>query len=66
MIRSGETTGKLDETLNYLADQQEKDYDLTSKIKGAMIYPVFIVGGMLAVGVLMMIFVLPQLTEILE
>lgn len=28
MVRSGETTGKLDETLNYLADQQEKDYDL--------------------------------------
>ncbi|MDZ7798024.1 MAG: type II secretion system F family protein [Patescibacteria group bacterium] len=66
MIRSGETTGKLDETLNYLADQQERDYDLMSKIKGAMIYPVFIVGGMIAVGVLMMIFVLPKLTEVLE
>jgi len=66
MVRSGETTGKLDETLNYLADQQERDYDLMSKIKGAMIYPVFIVGGMLAVGVLMMIFVLPKLTEVLE
>ena len=66
MIRSGETTGKLDETLNYLADQQEKDYDLASKIKGAMIYPAFIVSGMLAVGVLMMIFVLPQLTDVLQ
>ncbi len=66
MIRSGETTGKLDETLNYLADQQEKDYDLSSKIKGAMIYPVFVVGGMIAVGVLMMIFVIPQLTEVLK
>lgn len=65
IIRSGETSGKLDEVLNYLADQQEKDYDLSSKIRGAMIYPVFIVGGLLIVGTLMMIFVIPQLTSIL-
>jgi type IV pilus assembly protein PilC len=63
MVRSGETTGKLDETLNYLADQQEKDYDLESKIKGAMIYPAFIMGAMIVIGVLMMIFVIPKLTD---
>ncbi len=63
MIRSGETTGKLDETLNYLADQQERDYDLESKIKGAMVYPAFILSAMLLIGVLMMIFVIPQLTN---
>ncbi|MBU0613047.1 type II secretion system F family protein [Patescibacteria group bacterium] len=66
MIKSGETTGKLDETLNYLADQKEKDYDLTSKIKGAMIYPVFILGALVVVGIVMMIFVIPQLTAVLE
>jgi type IV pilus assembly protein PilC len=66
MIRSGETTGKLDETLNYLADQQEKDYDLLSKIRGAMIYPAFVMGGMLVVGTAMMIFVIPKLTEVIE
>lgn len=65
MIRSGETTGKLDETLNYLADQQEKDYDLEGKIKGAMIYPTFILGAMIVIGVLMMIFVIPKLTDTL-
>lgn len=66
MIRSGETTGKLDETLNYLADQQEKDYDLQSKIQGAMIYPSFILGAMVVIGVLMMIFVIPKLTDALK
>ena len=66
MIRSGETSGKLDEVLNYLADQQERDYDLQSKIKGAMIYPAFIVVGLIAVGFLMSIFVLPKLTGILQ
>ena len=66
MVKSGETSGKLDEVLQYLADQMEKDYDLTSRIKGAMIYPVFIVGGMILVGFLMMIFVVPNMTRMLE
>ncbi|MDP3964768.1 MAG: type II secretion system F family protein [bacterium] len=66
MIRSGETTGKLDETLNYLADQMEKDYDLRSRIRGAMIYPVFILTALVGVGIVMMIFVIPQLTAVLE
>ena len=65
MIKSGETSGKLDEVLEYLADQTEKDYDLVSKIKGAMIYPVFIIGGLTVVGIAMMIFVIPQLTAML-
>ncbi|MBI1961431.1 MAG: type II secretion system F family protein [Parcubacteria group bacterium] len=65
MIRSGETAGKLDEVLNYLADQQEKDYDLVSKTRGAMIYPAFILFGLVAVGFVMMVFVIPKLTEVL-
>lgn len=66
MARSGETAGKLDEVLNYLADQQEKDYDLMSKTRGAMIYPAFILFGLVVVGFLMMTFVVPKLTEILQ
>ncbi len=66
MIKSGETSGRLDEVLEYLADQQEKDYDLMSKIKGAMIYPVFIVCGLIGVGIVMMIFVIPKLTDVLQ
>ncbi|MFH0856721.1 MAG: type II secretion system F family protein [bacterium] len=66
MVKSGETSGKLEDVLNYLADQQEKDYDLTSKIKGAMIYPAFILSGLSAVGIIMMVFVVPKLTAILQ
>jgi type IV pilus assembly protein PilC len=65
VIKSGETSGKLDEVLNYLADEMEKDYDMTSKIRGAMIYPVFVFTGLVAVGVVMMIFVVPKLTGIM-
>ena len=66
LIKSGEASGKLDEILLYLANQQEKDYDLTSKIRGAMIYPAFILVGLVVVGTLMMVMVVPQLTGILR
>lgn len=66
IIKSGETSGQLADVLNYLADQLEKDYDLRSKIKGAMIYPAFIMSGLLVVGFLMMIYVVPRMTDILK
>ncbi len=66
MVRSGETSGQLTEVLEYLADQLEKDYDLHSKIGGAMIYPGFILSGLLVVGFIMMSFVVPKLTAILQ
>ena len=65
VVSSGETSGKLDEVLNYLADELEKDYDMTSKIRGAMIYPAFVFCGLTAVGAIMMIFVVPKLTAVL-
>ena len=66
MVRAGEVSGRLDETLNFLADQQEKDYDLMTKIKGAMMYPAFVIGGIVVVGFIMMVFVLPKLTEMVS
>lgn len=65
IIRSGETSGKLDEVLNYLADEMEQNYDMVAKIKGAMIYPIFIVCGLIGVGIVLMIYVIPNLTQIL-
>jgi type IV pilus assembly protein PilC len=56
----------LDEVLNYLADEMEKDYDMTAKISGAMIYPAFVLVGLTVVGVLMMVVVVPQLTAVLQ
>jgi type IV pilus assembly protein PilC len=65
MVASGESSGKIDEILNYLADEAEKNYDLTSRIKGAMIYPAFILSGLVVVGSVMMIYVVPKLTQVL-
>lgn len=64
MIRSGETTGRLDEVLTYLADQKEKDYQLVSRIISAMIYPAFIVVVLIGMFVFMMVYVVPKLLEV--
>lgn len=66
LVRGGESSGKLNETLGYLADEMEKDYDMMSKIKGAMTYPIFVLVSLFGVGIVMMVYVVPKLTAILE
>lgn len=66
LIKSGETSGRLAEVMEYIAEQQEKDYELQSKIKGVMIYPVFILTGLIIVAFVVMTFVIPQITGILS
>jgi type IV pilus assembly protein PilC len=65
MVKSGEVSGKLSEVLNYLADHLEREYHLTAKTKGALIYPSLIVFVVLLVLVLMIFFVIPHLAEVL-
>ncbi len=66
MVKSGEVSGKLSEVLSYLADHQEREYNLTSKAKGAMVYPSLIVGLIVLVIALLVVFVIPNLVGILE
>jgi type IV pilus assembly protein PilC len=60
LISAGEASGTLDKALERLAIQQEKDADLASKVKGAMIYPIIVLLVMLAVVGFMIVKVLPQ------
>jgi type IV pilus assembly protein PilC len=64
IVKSGEATGKLDEVLMELADQQEKDATFSGKVKGALAYPIFIICAMVGVGVIMMIKVVPTVEEV--
>lgn len=66
LVKSGEVAGSLDKSLVYLADQLEKDYELKSKVKSAMTYPIFVLAALVIVGVLMFKFILPKLTSVLE
>ncbi len=61
LVKVGEETGNLEEVLKILSRQMEKEHDLKSKIKGAMIYPAVIVCAMIGIGILMLILVIPQL-----
>lgn len=62
MIEVGELSGNLEKSLEYLAIQLQREADLKSKTKGAMIYPTVIIVAMIIVGVVLSIFVLPKLT----
>lgn len=60
MVAAGEVSGTLDKSLERLADQQEKDAEILSKVRGAMIYPLIVLFVMGAVVGFMFVKVLPQ------
>jgi type IV pilus assembly protein PilC len=66
LVKSGERSGKVDLVLKRLSDQLEKDYDLTRKIRGALAYPAFVLVALIAVMVLVLIVVIPQLKVIFD
>lgn len=64
MIKAGETSGTVQESFDYLSKQLLAAYELTQKVKGAMMYPIVIVIAMLANALIMITFVLPKLAEV--
>lgn len=66
VIQLSEETGKIEENLGVLTKQMEKEHKLRSKVRGVLIYPAVIVVTMVAVGIVMMIFVVPRLTQTFE
>lgn len=64
LVKSGEVGGVMDTVLLRLADNMEKQDEFAGKVKGALIYPAIIVIGMIIVGLVMMIFVIPRLTSL--
>ncbi len=63
MVKVGEEGGTLEEVLGVLTQQMEREHELRSKIKGAMIYPAVIVTVMVLIGILMLILVVPKLAQ---
>ncbi len=66
IIKAGEASGLLDKVLARLADNLEKQAKLKSTIRGALMYPIIVITLMGGVMVIMMIFVMPQLTVLYE
>jgi len=65
MVKAGEESGKLDETFLYLADYLDRTYELTSKAKGALIYPAFVVVTFITVMILMFTMVIPKISGVI-
>lgn len=63
LVKAGELGGVLDKVLDKLAENLEKDKEFRAKTKGAMIYPAIVFIAMLVVGFVMMVFVIPKLTD---
>ncbi|MDQ3008306.1 MAG: type II secretion system F family protein [bacterium] len=63
LVRAGEAGGVMENVLERLADNMERDKEFRAKTKGALIYPMIVVIAMILVAFIMMIFVIPQLTE---
>lgn len=66
VVVSGETVGKLGEVLEQLAIQLEKQSSFSSKVRGALLYPAFIVVAMMIVGAITMTRIVPQLQSIFD
>lgn len=66
MVAAGEKAGNLEEVLQILAQQLQRDYVLRKQVKGALMYPAVIITAMMAVGILLMVYVVPGLVSLLK
>lgn len=64
LLRAGEASGSLDVSLKRLAEQQEKDHAMISRIRGALIYPAIILMVIIAVLVFMVLMIVPQVQSL--
>ncbi len=66
MVKAGEESGKLDETFSFLADYLDRNYEITSKVRNALIYPAFIMATFVGVMVLMLTEIIPNISSMLN
>ena len=64
LTRAGEESGTLEQSFDYLAKQLMASYELSQKVKGALLYPAVILSAMMGVGVIMITFVLPRISTV--
>lgn len=66
MVRAGEESGNLSGILKEIGSNLEKSYNLSRKVKAALVYPAVIISVIIIIGILMLIFVVPTLTGIFK
>ena len=63
MVKAGEESGKLSESLSVISKQMERAHTLKKKIRGALIYPIIIMIVMTIIGIVMLMYVVPTLSK---
>lgn len=66
VIRSGEASGNLRKSVEYVADNIEKNYTLSSKVKSALMYPMVIMIVFFIIGFVVITFVVPKLVVVIK
>ena len=66
MVYVGEVSGNLDQVLDILAVQLEKEHDLLSKVKGALTYPTVVIVAMIGIMILMLTYILPKILGVFK
>ena len=66
LIKIGEESGTLEESLVYLVEQMEKDKELRQKVQGAMLYPSIVLAATGVIGLVLAFFILPQIIGLFE
>lgn len=66
LIKSGEASGKISEALYYLSDHLERESDIESQLKTALVYPIFVLCVLFVVLLIVMFGVMPKLVELLK
>lgn len=66
LIKTGEASGKISESLYYLSEHLERDHDIHAKISGALIYPIFVISVLVVVISLVIFFIMPRLIDLLK
>jgi type IV pilus assembly protein PilC len=64
MVKAGEESGTMEKSFDYLSKQLLAAHELVQKVKGALMYPLVIVAAMLANFIVMLVFVLPKISEV--
>lgn len=65
LVKAGEESGTLEKSFEYLGKQLYADYQLRQKIKSTLAYPVTVTGATLALGISMLVFVVPRIAPVL-
>lgn len=66
LVKAGEMAGVLDEVLNRLAINLERDRDFKAKVKASMLYPAIVMMAMAVVAIIMVFYVIPKISSLYD